>query len=384
MEIRPSNTWPPLLSGTSTDPVGREQLYGKEVIASDIIQADISDVFFNPKELKHTGFASDGVYYHEGEALLGHVRASWYLEDPGPYRGAKPAFPSVGIVLATDAGISILDRANEWALWMLFIRADHYAYTNNFLNTPSGFHPVGVSYKAGRVVVSLAPDAGSMYQASAALVLDYVADRIYIERPAYKPPVIGPYHYPDVKLLPKDVYPLNTPYVDLVAGNKPLWWSITPKLPTGMFFDSRNGHIWGTPTENTGEIEYTITGTNPGGSGTTTIKIEVGRLALIPTIGPYKTIIASLNEPIAPTSPKMGPELPKVWAAPDGLPTGITLDTATGTLTGTPLEEAGNAWYPIRGTNDSGSATAMVRIYIYQNKLLDSSDGSTPAILTEA
>ena len=56
-------------------------------------------------------------------------------------------------------------------------------------------------------------------------------------------------------------------------------WTVSPALPLGLVLDSSTGEISGTPTAVTAYATYTITGTNTGGSATTTITIIVNDAA---------------------------------------------------------------------------------------------------------
>ena len=59
------------------------------------------------------------------------------------------------------------------------------------------------------------------------------------------------------------------------GGGTPTSWTITPNLPTGLSFNTSSGEIGGTPTAVSPQTTYTITATNAGGSGSTTITIQV-------------------------------------------------------------------------------------------------------------
>jgi hypothetical protein len=52
-------------------------------------------------------------------------------------------------------------------------------------------------------------------------------------------------------------------------------WSVSPALPAGLSLDGSTGYITGTPTTVTASANYTVTGTNPGGSSTTVIFLGV-------------------------------------------------------------------------------------------------------------
>ena len=86
-----NNTFPPLVSGTSSDLMGQKQLYGKDVLASCLIQTSQSDQFFNPEVCGLTGYAYNGVYHQNGVQVP--LQASWLLEPVSPWRGQNRPIP---------------------------------------------------------------------------------------------------------------------------------------------------------------------------------------------------------------------------------------------------------------------------------------------------
>lgn len=125
-----ANTFPPLVSSTSLDYQGIQQLIGSEVLSSCNIRAEANDLFFNPIN-GLTGYAFDGAYYDNG--VVTPLYASWASEGPGLYRGSKMDFPEKALVLATEGGLTIFDQAaNSFSVWMSFIQSDLYALLNNY------------------------------------------------------------------------------------------------------------------------------------------------------------------------------------------------------------------------------------------------------------
>lgn len=289
-----ANTWPPLLSGGSQDELLQTQVYGKEILASALFEAGPDDEFFFPVDGVLTGFAYDGKLYQNGAEVPAVDPASWFSEEPGPFRGTRAQFPQRGLILVTDAGLSILDLESRYAMWMIALRGDNFGLTHNFLNNISGFTPSSVSYQNGRVVVSLSPDAGSVFTAPVFIIFDLVLDRIYMERPAYRPPVIGPYaHTPVAYSVGRDITP-NPCAVDLQAGGKPTnWWSY-PLLPAGLVLDTETGEITGVPTEVRPQTAYQVVAYNPGGEGATVVVIE--------TFQPVEIITSFAAEIMPPTA----------------------------------------------------------------------------------
>lgn len=269
-----ANTWPPLLSGGSQDELLQVQVYGKEITASVLFEAAPDDEFFFPVDGVLTGYGYDGKLYQNGAEVPAEDPASWFSEEPGAYRGTRAQFPQRGLVLVSDAGMSIIDLESRYAMWMISLRGDNFGLTHNFLNNISGFIPSGVSYQNGRVVVTMSPDPGSTFTAPVFIVFDFVIDRVYMERPAYKAPMIGPYSLtPAAYRVGREITP-NTCAVDLINGGKPTFWWSYPPLPAGLVLDTETGTVTGIPSVPVAEAAYQIVASNPGGIGSTVLMVS--------------------------------------------------------------------------------------------------------------
>ncbi len=272
MGVGPTNTWPPLISGTSLDASGAQQLYGQAVVGSFRVDAQPNDGFFFPLVNQFTGFAADGQAYQNG-APVGGAPASWFSEAPGKYRGSRPTFPTDAILLLTDAGVSVLDQDNEFAMWMLFLRGDFQAYTNNRYAEVRGWVPTGISYQSGRIVVEMKSDPGSqILPVAACLVFDFTSDSVYLDSPDYDPPVLTSYSASPA------TYPHGTaitPNTPTLTGGRVTEFYVLPDLPAGLTLDHTTGIISGTPTTVTPATQYSIVAQNPGGATTYMLTLTV-------------------------------------------------------------------------------------------------------------
>jgi hypothetical protein len=152
----------------------------QSIQSSLLIVPKDNDPFFFPTQLALTGFASDG-YFYDGGIRNPLVRASWFTEAQGPYRGILPSFPQAALVLLSEVALTILDETNsELPLWMQFLLGDANALANNFNGSLIGFTPTGLSYAAGVLVVTYVPDAGSAVQSTLAVNIDFVQDGVYL------------------------------------------------------------------------------------------------------------------------------------------------------------------------------------------------------------
>jgi len=118
-------------------------------------------------------------------------------------------------------------------------------------------------------------------------------------------------------------------------------YSLNPQsLPSGVFFNPSNGKLSGTPDEEGTFGPYTLTATDStGDSATASFSIVVGpRLALEASL-PSSNVTALANKSYT-LSPKAKNAVGAVtWARQSGtLPTGLSVESSTGRITGTPTE----------------------------------------------
>ena len=149
------------------------------------------------------------------------------------------------------------------------------------------------------------------------------------------------------------------------TGGQVVSYSVSPALPSGLSLNTATGAITGTPTAITASATYSITAINGLGSTSASISITVNDIApsALTYIGsPFTytkgtaitTIAAPTNAGGTPTSYSVSPSLPA----------GLSLNTATGAITGTPSALATSASYTITATNTGGSASTSILIVI--------------------
>ena len=120
------------------------------------------------------------------------------------------------------------------------------------------------------------------------------------------------------------------------GGTAPYAYSITAgALPSGLSLDSATGQISGTPTTD-GTYSFTVTATDSNGcSGSLfySIHITCGGIIVAPSSLPNGIISQPYNQTIT----AVGGTTPYSFAVTAGaLPAGLTLDSSTGVLSGTP------------------------------------------------
>jgi len=126
--------------------------------------------------------------------------------------------------------------------------------------------------------------------------------------------------------------------------------------PPGMNFNTSTGALTGTPNTIAAATNYTITATNASGSATQTFTLTVTVTAPAFTISSASETKASGSAITGYTISSTGGAIASYAISP-AAPAGLTFNTSTGLLSGTPTTVAGATAYTITATNASGSAT---------------------------
>jgi hypothetical protein len=137
------------------------------------------------------------------------------------------------------------------------------------------------------------------------------------------------------------------------GGTAPYTFAVTVGvLPPGLGLNASTGAISGTPSA-TGSFPFTITATDSRGcmgSQAYTVTITCPAISLSPPSLPNGTVGVSYNQTIAAS----GGTSPYTFAVTAGsLPAGLSLNTATGALTGVP-SAAGSSSFTIAATDANG------------------------------
>jgi subtilisin-like proprotein convertase family protein len=202
---------------------------------------------------------------------------------------------------------------------------------------------------------------------------------IDVSAPGPYPPTALTYSFPSA-------YTKGTAIANLLptsSGGIVMRYVASPDLPKGLYLNSTTGSISGTPIEVTATATYAITATNADGSTTTTYTITVNDVA--PSALTYSSNPAAYTSGVAipsntPTNSGGGVML---YAVSPALPAGLTLNTSTGVISGTPLATSPMTLYTVTAANSGGSTTAQVSITVTGFAPTSLSYFSNPAIYTK-
>ena len=138
-------------------------------------------------------------------------------------------------------------------------------------------------------------------------------------------------------------------------------YTISPALPAGLSLNTSTGVISGTPAS-AQLTTHTITGTAGSESATAEVTISVGA-SISPTSQTLTGVAGvAVSESVAFT--ELGFTGPVSYAISPGLPAGLSLNTSTGVISGTPTASHQETVHTVTATAGSETATAQVTISI--------------------
>ena len=143
-------------------------------------------------------------------------------------------------------------------------------------------------------------------------------------------------------------------------------------LPPGVVFNASTGALTGTPSTENASMTYTVTLSNPAGSATTTFTLAI--LAKPPVLTPSNTGVqhwlqSGVVAIAAPTN--VGGALGITWSTQgEALPSGMTINAATGVIEGSPTVAKDTANYTVVATNSGGASSVAVVINVHPHPTL--------------
>ena len=150
------------------------------------------------------------------------------------------------------------------------------------------------------------------------------------------------------------------------SGDAPLTYTLTPVLPNGLSFDTATRMLSGTPTAMQAAVTYTYTVTDSDGDTDTltfTITVSPAGTDLMPTFG-IATILnqtyiegTTITAVILPTA--TSGDAPLTYTLTPVLPNGLSFDTATRMLSGTPTAMQAAVTYTYTVTDNDGDTDTL-------------------------
>lgn len=165
------------------------------------------------------------------------------------------------------------------------------------------------------------------------------------------------------------------------GGTAPLTYAITPPLPAGLSLNAATGAVSGTPAAAAAVTTYTVTATDAAGAATSRtfdLTINVAPSAT-GTVISSKTLTAGTAAIAFTPLTLTGGTPPYAYSVSPALPGGLTLNSGTGTISGTPAAAVISTNYTITGTDAVGAQVGQTLTLVVNGALT-----ATQAIATKA
>ena len=171
------------------------------------------------------------------------------------------------------------------------------------------------------------------------------------------PPTGLSYSTPQTFTADTAIAPLD-PTVTGVVTN----YYVQPSLPPGLALDGSTGRISGIPTQQSARADYVVTAANSTGNTTFTLSILV-RIAAPKSLSYRNPQTFDVGKPITPLLPTVTGLVTSYTVQP-ALPAGLSINSTTGKISGTPTAATPVANYVVTAANSTGSTTFTLSITV--------------------
>ena len=158
-----------------------------------------------------------------------------------------------------------------------------------------------------------------------------------------------------------------TANIPVVSGGTPTSYAVSPSLPAGLRLDSNSGVISGTPSFAAAQTTYVVTAYSSDGNANASLTITVNSGVAPSTLGySANPAIYTAGTAITPNTPTTTGGAPTSYTITPALPQGLTLNTVTGVITGTPgpSASASSTSFAVSANNAFGAVSTTLPISV--------------------
>ncbi len=154
---------------------------------------------------------------------------------------------------------------------------------------------------------------------------------------------------------------LTTPFTPVTGGGgtTPYTYSVSPSLPAGLTLSTSTGQLSGTPSVMAAATGYTVTVTDANGA-TKTADFSLMVNAAVTATQAVATTSLKVNQAATPFTPVTGGggTGALVYSVSPSLPAGLSLASATGTISGTPTATLASTSFTVTVTDTNGATAS--------------------------
>jgi len=164
------------------------------------------------------------------------------------------------------------------------------------------------------------------------------------------------------------VYTANAPImvnVPITTGGEPTQYAMTPgspALPDKLTLNPTSGTISGTPTSALPATQYSITASNAFGSTAVSLTITVENNDATSLTYTPSTVVYTVGQPVTPLTASNG--VIGTYSVNPPLPAGLTLNSSSGTISGTPSVVTSTETYTVTASTSMGNAVGAVSMTV--------------------
>ena len=167
------------------------------------------------------------------------------------------------------------------------------------------------------------------------------------------------------------------------GGTTPLTYGVSPTLPTGLSYNAATGQITGTPTVTLAATTFTVTVTDAN-SATATATFSLTVNTAVTATQAVATTVLTQNHAATAFTPVTGAggTGALTYAVAPTLPAGLSFNTATGQITGTPTVASAQSTYTVT-VSDTNNATATATFSLTVNGAVTATQAVASTVLTQ-
>lgn len=158
------------------------------------------------------------------------------------------------------------------------------------------------------------------------------------------------------------IVPINPINIGGVSSS----WGISPSLPAGLSFNTSTGSITGLPTALLSSTAFDVSATNISGTAHTTLHLAVINVVPPAPVISYtpNTIALTINQSAILLAPANTGGVSTNFSVSPALPAGVSLNTATGIISGVATALTPSTAYTISASNSGGTGTTPLTISV--------------------